>query len=244
MPRRKPVENPAPPNFEESYGDLLIDSPAERKRIARLLPRISDYRAFRRDVVAVSHWTHMELYEQKRFDRKAICDALDDLREKLESTQEALRDLGYDASEALKRRAERRKAQRPGRSDKELRQGFQKRNQGSSGASNVQSLVRALDDGVLWAAEARALIRRDGRGRPRDWAAENAMYQLIETWEKQTEKRPTIATDSSHGKKTGPFLAFADAILTPIYRANGLRPPRFAPLAQKLLYPPRESELR
>ena len=44
MPRsKKQVDIPAPPNFIKSYGDLLIDAPAERKRIARLLPRISDF---------------------------------------------------------------------------------------------------------------------------------------------------------------------------------------------------------
>ena len=260
MPRRKPVENPAPPNFEESYGDLLIDSPAERKRIARLLPHISDYRAFRRDVVDVSHWTHMELYERKRSNQKAVYAALDDLHSKIESAHRALLDVGYDGSQALYRRAERQEAQGSRRSGDDLWQWLETHDRRPSGAARIQWLGRALADGAHWAAEARAFVgkpgtitdesdsddprsapRRRGGGRPRGWAAENALHQLIGIWEEQTGRPPTIGTDSTTGHKSGRFLEFSEAILVPIYQAIGLTPPRIGALAQKLLYPPRGS---
>ena len=261
MPRRKkPADIPAPPNFEKSYADLLIDSPAERKRIARLLPRISDYRAFRRDVVDVSHWTHMELYERKRSNQKAVYAALDDLHSKLESAHRALLDLGYDGSEALYRRAARRIAQDPDRNGEDIWQRLETLDRRPSGAARIQWLVCALADGVRWAAEARAFVgkpgtitiesdsndprsapRRRGGGRPRGWAAENALHRLIGIWEEQTDGRPTIVTDPKTGHKSGHFLEFSEAILVPIYQAMGLKPPGVGALAQKLLYPPRGS---
>jgi len=202
----------------------------------------------------------MELYERKRSNQKAVYAALNDLHSKLESAHRALLDVGYDGSEALYRRAARRKAQGPDRNGEDIWQRLETHDRRPSGAARIQWLGRALADGAHWAAEARAFVgkpgtitdesdsddprlapRRRGGGRPRGWAAENALHQLIGIWEEQTGRPPTIGTDSTTGHKSGRFLEFSEAILVPIYQAIGLPPPRIGALAQKLLYPPRGS---
>lgn len=63
------------------------------------------------------------------------------------------------------------------------------------------------------------------------------MQSLMEIWEAQTGERPTIATDPVTGRKTGAFLAFCAAVIEPIYKAQGIKPPSIGPLGQKMVYP-------
>ncbi|MCH8490798.1 MAG: hypothetical protein LAT81_12825, partial [Oceanicaulis sp.] len=159
---------------------------------------------------------------------------------------------------ALSQRAEMQNARPRGDSSETIWQRLEQPDLPVSGRERISWVMSALVDCSRWAAEAQVSIdvpkvimeppdpklpdtppRRRGGGRPRDWDAEETMQSLIEIWEKQTGERPTVATDPISGRKKTekPFLAFCEAIIAPIYIAQGFKPPSIGTLAQKMLYP-------
>ena len=61
------------------------------------------------------------------------------------------------------------------------------------------------------------------------------MYHLVEIWKEQTGSRPSLSTPES-GPKRGAFLAFCEAVVAPIYAANGLKLPSLGTLAKSVIY--------
>jgi hypothetical protein len=200
-----------------------------------MLPIVADREGLRLDLLRISYWLAWGLYERSRADPKAVRATLDDVHDKLEAALAALKALGHDAREAVGR---------------------------CSKGRGIEDAVGVLQDLARWTAEAgvgvdvpRVIIddpdpddpeavrtvRRPGR--PRDPVAEEAMRGLVHAWERQTGKQPTITTDASEGgAKRGAFLDFSRAVIVPIYKAQGLKPPSVEAWAKKVLYPPAEGE--
>lgn len=248
---------PMPPDPFEAWGDVPTDRANERKRIARLLPRISNYWALMRRLGETSHWLNWQLHERNRLNLKSLHSSLGALHAELEASYFMLDRLGPDAKAALARRAEMQKARPRGDSGETIWQWLEQPNLPVSGRERIEWVMRAVADCSRWAVEAQVGIeipkvvieppdpetpdapsQRSGGGRPRDVDAEEAMLSLMEIWEAQTGERPTIATDPASGRKKTekPFLAFCEAVLVPIYFARGLKPPSIGALGQKMVY--------
>lgn len=258
MVRRKA---PQPSSTTGDPGEALalipFDTPEGREQILSLLPSISGHDAFLHEVLKVAHWLNQELHERTQNDPRATRKRLSLLKSTLDAACGALQDLGAEAELALFRRAECEARRTRGNRDETIWHRLELDGMPTSGAARVQWIIQALMDCARWAAEAEVNIavskvvilppdpdipnsqrQRMGGGRPRDAAAEEAMRSLIDIWTFQTGRRPTITTDPITGrkKKEKPFLAFCEAVITPIYKAYGLRPPSMGVLAQKMLY--------
>ena len=164
MGRKK--QTPAPTLGDPCDPDANVpaDDPAECRRLAKMLPRVSDPKAFCNDLIKLSHWLKAGLCERK------VRDTLDDLHGKLESALSALRDLGKDASNALADRACWQPARLGGERGETLWREPELGDAPPSGRSRIAGVDRAVADCTRWAAEARDNLETRGT-RPPDQLA-------------------------------------------------------------------------
>jgi len=251
---RKPLNVPPPPDFFKAYGDVPADDPAECTLLAAMLPSIADHDTFQRELRRTSHLLHMRLSERKRFNAeaaKAVLASLEVLQGRLECALAAMDDLGYDASEALERQAERQPRRPRGDKGETLWQWLESTDARPIGRDRVGWIKRALTDCACWAAEARAGIwipranmdppdpddptsrpRHRLPGRPPDENVKAAMRSLRDIWIEQTGMKRSYTTDPVTNVRSGEFIKFCEAVIVPIYRANGIDAPSIREVAR------------
>jgi hypothetical protein len=87
------------------------------------------------------------------------------------------------------------------------------------------------------AAKALAAIDKPGPGRRPDDVARSLVRRLGELWRAQTGRAPTLITDADTQEKYAHFLAFCEAVITPIWRNRGLEPPCTEAFVRDYCYP-------
>lgn len=217
-----------------SYGaPLPIEESSERRRIMELVPGASDPEALSDDLLEISRWLHAGL--DQRGDSLSDGPIDPDLRKK---TKDTLKKLAKNLAAAI---------QSINSLDGLAKKSFFRRI-GDSGSDwetkseeRVRVTLRILGNWEAWAKDLSHLYRGEP-GAPGDWLSKQAVIELIELWERQTGKRPTLLTFPATGKKYGPFYEFCRDILSPVYAAHGLKCPSVGNLIQPHLYLSENSE--
>lgn len=214
-PDARPETSDRPPSF--GYGQRLpIENPEEQEKVAALLPRLSDPAAFHQSIHDTSLWLHAVLQErvagmENVEVRKATRKSLEAVASMAEKTARALENLPPESRVLLAKRLN------------------------LHTRADFTAQLKNLADLHASASEAGKFFYV-GRGKPSDPHAKAAASSLAEAWQEQTGSRPTVTTNPTDGSKSGKFLQLIDAIVTPVYRINGLKPPSAQRLAHEILY--------
>ena len=209
----------------EAWGTVPTDNPNrdERKRLARMLPHLSNYRRFARSLGEASHELHWNLYEHLRGEPSAVHERLTHLATCLAEARAAVAALGPDARDALRRAAEQHNDEPidPDSPWRHLGPGLELR----AGDIRIGWARRILKETEAWAKGAAKTSREalPSRGRPRDSIARTMVGRLADIWTEQTGTPPTRTTEPD-GSRSGGFIFFCSQVMTPIYRA--VRSPR------------------
>jgi hypothetical protein len=199
------------------------DKPDEYAELERFLPKVQDPAEFRNDVMKISLWLYQDLAGAERIAATQNIVSIKKAERALQKALVEIRKLSDETKAILLRRLN------PDANNRRVADGVKADEFGRQLATSLHAL-----------AETRvALNAHVSKGRRKMIEADEAMIGLIEIWEKQVGKKPTIATDSYTGMKNEgqPFLAFCGAVIRPIYISANREVPAIAPLAQKILYP-------
>jgi hypothetical protein len=238
---RKPTVPPPPRDPFEAWGDVPTDQRAERKRLARIVARngrrIASYRTFCRELGRACHEVNGAIYERTRYDHPAAASGLEDFAQKMADACEALRNPGADVAEALHSVVAAEGNDPPKDSPWRHLEPRELTLFPPSWEERAEWGVRLLADFERWAKTARDAIGTRGRGRPQDDVARTLVRRLGEIWRAETGRAPTLITDADTQEKYGDFLAFCEAVITPIWRNRGLEPPCTEAFVRDYCYP-------
>ncbi|MEL6219763.1 MAG: hypothetical protein AAFR79_15060 [Pseudomonadota bacterium] len=202
-----------------------MDDYHRRKALAKMLPEVRNYRAFRKDVSDAVLWLSNTIYETKRKDPADTRQRLKKLSKLLTDATTAISELGYDARWKLDsvtgveiRHEEARKGA------EEAPTSISKEPYHTRGRKVVADLANGVAHLADLAGNAALGIRPPGKGRPPAGAYREAVRSLMEVWIEQTGNRPTLTTLPS-GRKQGVSLNFCREVINPVYEAHGLNPP-------------------
>lgn len=206
------------PNYQPDL-DLPIFAPRELKRVARMLPKISDYRSLRQDLAQVCIWLYLGLNKLELERCAEAVQALVRVSKALENTSSTLEALPPMAATALITRTK-----------------LWKSEIGTFDRQRLASLVKELETLKKCAIEAEMIIPKRGKGRPRYTDLEFAVGRLASIWQEQTQREPTLSTDSTTGAKYGLFLEFCEAVCWGVYDHSSLDRPDIANKVEYHLY--------
>jgi len=218
----------------------IPDDPAQYAELARYLPSLVDTAAFCGDMVNLSNWLLFVLIDEEADKTANWRNHTGKLASQLRTAIAVVREMDRELLARLCRAwtAKRRIGEPVTKLHVWRKRERRSRRDFSRMLARVGSDLTVLLD---LAVRTDGLATRRSRGRPAEMAADAAMASLIDIWQSQCGRRPTIATDAATGGKRPdqPFLAFCRAALEPIYRAVRRPTPAIAALAKKHLYPPR-----
>lgn len=221
---KAPKPAPPAPTMSAAMPPNPMDDYRRRKALARMLPKVRNYRAFRIDIWKASLWLSHAIYEMRRKDPADTRRRLKRLSKLLTDATIAISELGYDARWTLDsvtgveiRHEEARTQRRDAPSN----------NTGTfhdRGHRAVDGLAKEVAHLAHLAGNAALGINTPGKGRPPADAYREAVRSLMEVWTEQTGERPKLVTLPS-GRKKGVFLDFCREVIDPVYKAHGLEPP-------------------
>lgn len=231
---RTPKPAPPAPTMSAAMPPIPADGHRQRKKLARYLPTLRDYRAFRNDTWKISLGLSSSIYEITRNDPADARRRLEKLSKLLSDATIAISELGYDARWKLDSFAgiEIRHEEARKRSENAL--SYSTETFHDRGHRAVDGLAKEVAHLAHLAENAALGINTPGKGRPPADAYREAVRSLMEVWTEQTGERPTLVTLPS-GRKKGVFLDFCREVIDPIYRAHDLEPPNGESVVREVL---------
>lgn len=215
-----------------------IEEQLDLDELAALLPEMVDKEQFCRDIIDTVIWLDLALSDRNKAGQTDVRKELRSIHRKLKSVADNFEKLDAKALDSISRRAG-NQGRFPLNEAKEnrLAGGCKMRGQ-KLGEWRIERCRIYMEELERWIADA-IVLNNPGLGNRRQPEADIAMHSLIDAWEEQTGRRPTIVTEWQTGRKMldEPFFQYCEKILRPVFEKHNRKVPELGGLAQRNLYP-------